>query len=127
MFPAIVAPLLSGLFSIIDKTVENKDEAQKIKARLQQMTLQGRFREIEAAADIIRAEAQGGSWLQRNWRPMLMVLFGTIIANNYLIVPLFGTPAAAIPPDLWALLKLGVGGYVLGRSAEKSVRALKEK
>ncbi|TCS61681.1 3TM-type holin [Varunaivibrio sulfuroxidans] len=127
MLPAIIAPLLSGLFSIIDKTVENKDEAQKIKSRLQEMTLQGRFREIEAAADIIRAEAQGDSWLQRNWRPMLMVLFGVIIANNYLVVPLFGTPAAEIPPDLWALLKLGVGGYVLGRSAEKSVRALKEK
>lgn len=126
MLPAIIAPLLSGLFSIIDKTVENKDEAQKIKSRLQEMTLQGQFREIEAAADIIRAEAQGDSWLQRNWRPMLMVLFGIIIANNYLVVPLFGTPAAEIPPDLWALLKLGVGGYVLGRSAEKSARVWKQ-
>jgi hypothetical protein len=27
--------------------------------------------------------------------------------------------ALAIPPDMWDLLKLGVGGYVMGRSAEK--------
>jgi hypothetical protein len=29
------------------------------------------------------------------------------------------------PPDLWALIKLGLGGYVVGRSAEKCVTAWK--
>lgn len=53
---------------------------------------------------------------------MLMCLFGLIIANNYLIVPLLGTPMADIPPDMWELLKLGVGGYVIGRSVEKGVK-----
>lgn len=47
------------------------------------------------------------------------------IANNFLIVPIMGTPMAEIPPDMWDLLKLGLGGYVLGRSAEKGVRAWK--
>ena len=43
------------------------------------------------------------------------------------MVPLFGTPAADIPPDMWDLLKLGVGGYVLGRSVEKGVKVWKDK
>jgi hypothetical protein len=81
---------------------------------------------LEAAAKIIVAEAQGESWLQRNWRPLLMVMFGVIIANNYLVVPLFNTPAALIPPDMWDLLKLGVGGYVVGRTVEKGLKTWKE-
>ncbi len=122
MFPALIGPLVGGLFGLIDKTVEDKDQASKIKANLQEMVLTGQMKEIEAAANIIQAEAQGESWLQRNWRPLLMCLFGLIIANNYLVVPLFGTPMADIPPDMWELLKLGVGGYVVGRSVEKGVK-----
>ena len=126
MFSAIVGPLIGGLFSVIDKAVSDKDEAARIKARLQEMVLTGQLKEIEAAAAVIVAEARSESWIARSWRPLLMLLFGVIIANNYLVVPLFGTPAADIPPDMWDLLKLGVGGYVLGRSVEKGVRVWKE-
>ena len=55
-----------------------------------------------------------------------MLIFVAIIANNYIIAPyiqvLFGkqfTVFLPIPPDMWGLLKLGIGGYILGRSAEK--------
>jgi len=125
MITALIGPLLGGLFGLIDKSVEDKDQAAAIKAKLQEQVLSGQMKEIEAAASIIAAEAGGESWLQRNWRPMLMCLFGLIIANNYLVVPLFGGPKADIPPDMWELLKLGVGGYVLGRSVEKGVRVWK--
>lgn len=126
MLASIVGPLVGGLFGLIDKAVEDKDAATGIKAKLQEMVLTGQMKEIEAAAAVIVAEAKGDSWLQRSWRPLLMCLFGTIVANNYLIVPLFGTPAAPIPPDMWDLLKLGIGGYVVGRSVEKGVRVWKE-
>ena len=81
---------------------------------------------------IIEAEAKGDSWLQRSWRPITMLVFVFIIANNYILFPyisLFGgtATALAIPPDMWDLLKLGLGGYVVGRSAEKMVKAYKEK
>ena len=125
MLSALIGPLLDGLFGLIDKSVEDRDQAAKIKADLQQMILNGDLHELDAAAKIIAAEATGESWLQRNWRPLLMLLFGVIVANNFLVAPLFGSPQALIPPDMWALLKLGLGGYVLGRSAEKSIRLWK--
>ena len=99
---AVAGPILNGLFNVVDQAVEDKDAA------------------------VIRAEATGESWLQRNWRPLLMCLFGVIIANNYIIVPLFSTPKADIPPDMWELLKLGVGGYVVGRSVEKGIKVWKK-
>jgi hypothetical protein len=80
-------------------------------------------RTLEAQSSIVVAEAKG-HWLQRNWRPMLMLLFGVIVANNYVVYPylsMFTDKAVMlpIPEDLWDLLKLGVGGYIVGRSAEK--------
>ena len=72
---------------------------------------------------IIRAEAAGHSFLQRNWRPIIMLLFGYIIAHNWVIAPIFGVPYTPVPEDLWQLLKIGLGGYVIGRSAEKIVPA----
>jgi len=127
MLPAIIGPLLTGLLGVIDKTVEDKDQASQIKSRLSELALSGNLKELEAAASIIVAEAQGESWLQRNWRPLLMVMFGIIIANNYLIVPIFNTPVAEIPPDMWDLLKLGVGGYVVGRTVEKGLKNLPQR
>ena len=96
MLTSIIGPLVGGLFGVIDKAVEDKDQAARIKADLQTMVLTGQIKEIEAAASIIAAEAQGESWLQRNWRPLLMCLFGLIVANNYLIVPLSSPPPPAI-------------------------------
>tara|TARA_B100000405_G_scaffold98681_1_gene68707 strand:+ start:62 stop:457 length:396 start_codon:yes stop_codon:yes gene_type:complete len=122
MLSTLIAPVVSGLFNVIDKSVADKDEAARIKARLQEMVLTGQMKEIEAAAKVIVAEAQGDSWLQRNWRPLLMCLFGVIVANNFIVHPWFGVPMLPLPPDMWDLLKIGVGGYVVGRSVEKGVR-----
>ena len=36
-------------------------------------------------------------------------------------------PKLAIPPDMWDLLKIGIGGYTVGRTVEKSVKSYKEK
>ena len=62
----------------------------------------------------------------------MMCLFGLIVANNYIVFPYLQNfmPDSAvllpIPQDLWALLKLGIGGYVVGRSGEKIVKVMRE-
>lgn len=72
---------------------------------------------------IVQSEASGHSWMQRNWRPLIMLLFGYIVAHNYVIAPIFGVAYTPMPQDLWDLLKIGLGGYIVGRSAEKIVPA----
>ncbi|WNL40470.1 hypothetical protein RN347_07810 [Halomonas sp. PAMB 3264] len=61
--------------------------------------------------------------MQRNWRPILML---TIVANNYLIAPylsaMFGAGVTLpVPEALWNLMKLGVGGYIAGQTAEHGI------
>jgi len=86
---------------------------------------------IESQSKIIQAEANSGSWLAQNWRPITMLTFVFIIANNYIFYPylsMFTDKATMlqIPTDMWQLLKIGLGGYVVGRSVEKSVKAYTE-
>ncbi len=71
-----------------------------------------------AAADIIRTEAASGGWLTRSWRPIVMLVFTSLIVARW-----FGYSAPALSEaealELWAIIKIGLGGYVIGRSAEK--------
>ena len=132
----IVGKVIDGVIGLIDQVVEDKDEANKLKAQMitvfQNADL-GKFTSLlKAQAGIIMAEANGHSWLQRNWRPMLMLIFMIIIANNYIIHPylsLFTTKTIAldVPQNLWDLLKIGVGGYVVGRSGETITKLWKAK
>jgi hypothetical protein len=119
-----VAPMVKTLFNTIDKTIDNKAEAEKIKQSIQQQLLSGQLKELEAQAQIITAEAKGG-WLQRNWRPLLMLVFAGLVVAHW-----FGFTAPNIPESvqnsLLNIVLVGVGGYVVGRSGEKIADKLRK-
>jgi len=121
----LITTVVNKVADIIDKKIEDKDLANKIKAELTNELLAKEYSRIEqelnAQKEIIVAEATGHSWLQRNWRPITMLVFVYIVAHNFIIAPLFSLKELPIPPDMWELLKLGIGGYVIGRSVEKVV------
>ena len=71
---------------------------------------------LEAQSSIIVAEAQGQSWLQRSWRPITMLVFLCLVVADS-----FGWLANPLAEQAWTLLQIGLGGYVVGRSVEKSV------
>jgi hypothetical protein len=118
---SFLAALITPLFSTIDKVITNKAEAEKIKLALQQEILSNKANEFKAAAQIIVAEAKGESWLQRNWRPTLMLWFAGLIGAHWM-----GFTAPNISEDilngLLDIVKIGIGGYVIGRSSEKIVK-----
>jgi len=127
---AIAGPVVKGLFNIIDQTVEDKDAANKIKAEIAAQQHELIQTELKGAIDIILAEAKGG-WLQRNWRPMLMLSIMAIVVNNYILFPYLSmwtdkVTVLELPGGLWGLLTTGAGGYVLGRSGEKIAQSLKK-
>lgn len=71
---------------------------------------------VEAKSSIIVAEAQGQSFLQRNWRPITMLTFLLLVVCDS-----FGWLAFRLADQAWTLLQIGLGGYVVGRSMEKIV------
>jgi hypothetical protein len=123
-----IAPLAKVLFSTIEKAVPDKDLQEKLKAQLQTQLLQSHTQELTAAAKIIEAEAKAG-WFASSWRPLLMYVLIFILVWNYVIGPVIKVFTGAIisfelPGDVWTLLNVGLGGYVIGRSAESVARTM---
>ena len=121
-----VTGIISSVSGILDKFIPNAEDKAKAQLALAQLQSDATLKlaELDAQnaqtqAGVITAEAKSESWLTRNWRPITMMVFVTIVAFNYIVAPLFSLKALPLPPDMWELLKLGIGGYVLGRSAEK--------
>jgi predicted MFS family arabinose efflux permease len=132
----IIGPIIEKAVGVVDQLVPDGDLREKLKNEIQtkMMTLDYSVleKEIDAKAKIIVAEAQGHSWLQRNWRPVLMLTIVAIIANNYVVYPYLSlvTDKAGVlelPNSLYNLMAVGVGGYVVGRSGEKIVQSWKGK
>lgn len=121
----IIGNVIDGVIGLVDKSIEDKDEAAKIKAGLTQALLQSDLskfsEEIQAQSKIILGEAQGESWLQRNWRPVVMLTFAGLVVAHWL-----GWTAPNLSEGqvlaLLEIVKIGLGGYVVGRSAEKIAR-----
>jgi len=123
MFAALL-PILGGIFGQITKSIfpDPGDELKRMELQQQlQLALLQQSAAIEAAsADIVKTEAASSHWLAANWRPMLMVFFATLIGARW-----FGWSAQGISETeylkLWDIVQLGLGGYVIGRSAEKTL------
>lgn len=123
----LISSLLPVVSSVLDRVLPDTVEKDKVKAELQAQMLQHSSEIEKAAASVVVAEAKGESWLQRNWRPVTMMSFVVIIINNYIAVPwlqTLGLPAVSleIPPDMWSLLQIGIGGYIVSRGAEKGIQ-----
>ena len=122
-----------GILGKIAGTVAERvfpDPAQELKRIELQQALQAavleRTSEIEkAAADVVKTEAQGQSWLQRTWRPITMLTFVALIVARWLgwSAPNLSQAEAL---KLWDIVEIGLGGYVIGRSAEKVLPGIVE-
>jgi len=126
----MIAALLPVVGEVIKRVLPDKDAQVKAQTELNTMLLDGSFKEFEKKADIIIAEAKSEHKITAQWRPITMLTFVAIIANNYILSPylqaIFGWSVALdIPPDMWDLLKIGIGGYMLSRSGEKVMKAYK--
>jgi len=128
----MISVLLPSIFSIVDKLIPDKEAQAKAKLELLTLSQKGELKELEAVVSIVNAEAKSEHWVVAAWRPITMLVFVAIIANNYLLYPYLSlfwsdAPLLTLPSDLWGLLKIGLGGYVVGRSVEKATEAYRRK
>lgn len=123
--------ILSGLVKPVTDLVDNlhtsDEERLKLQNELVQMqnaitsqVLEYETKLLQAQTAVITAEAQGSSWLQKSWRPITMLTFLSLVVLDTL-----GFTAFRLAEEAWTLLQIGLGGYVVGRSAEKVIPKLK--
>ena len=109
-----------------------KDQAEELR-KLSELEQKGELAELQAyiqvmqaRLSVIQAEATSEHFLTANWRPIVMLVFTGLIVARW-----FGLSAEGITEreyiEIWEILKLGIGGYVVGRSAEKIMKEYKKK
>lgn len=129
---SFLSNLISPVTNLIDELHTSEEEKMKIQAEMLkiQTEITGKVMDYErqlldAQAKIVLAEAAGESWLQRNWRPLMMVWFAVLLGMFW-----FGKTPENITQEtighLFTLLELGIGGYVVGRSLEKVAPSIAE-
>ena len=104
--------------NVLDNLFTSDEEREKAKAEVFKVLKQQEIELHKLQNETILAEANG-NWLQRSWRPILMLSFGFIVIHVKFIAPMFSLPIPPLEDEFWSLLNLGIGGYVVGRSAEK--------
>ena len=121
----VLAPILADVLKRLIPDADKRDEIER-ETKLALLEHTDSLEKIRG--EIILAEAKSSGWLTSSWRPLLMLVVIAIIAVNYLFFPLIAiwypqimANLLALPEQLWNLLTLGVGGYVVGRSGEKMI------
>ena len=109
-----IGNVLDSLFTSEEERLKAKNEVFRI-LREKELELQ------RMQTEVIITEAQG-NWLQRSWRPVLMLAFGFIVIYVKFIGPLFDLKIPELEDEFWDLLQLGIGGYVIGRTGEKIMK-----
>ena len=118
IFKWFTGGLVKEIGNVIDKLFTSEEERLKAKNEIFKVLQEQQLELQKLQTEVILAEASG-NWLQRSWRPILMLAFGFIVIYVKFIAPLFSLPIPPLENEFWNLLQLGIGGYVVGRSAEK--------
>ena len=116
--------ILPSIFSLVDKLIPDQKASAEAKLKVMEMQQSGQLKEFEGAVKILTTEMQG-NWLQKSWRPLVMIVFTALIVARWL-----GFSAPNLSQEeymaLWDIVELGLGGYVIGRSAEKIAGTVSE-
>lgn len=125
-FATFIQSAIAPISSLISEAIPDADKRLELQLGIQRALMEQEASFVQASRDVVVAEARGGSWIQRSWRPITMLTFVAIIANNYMFAPYiqaFGGVSVVldIPEGMWGLLTMGMGGYVVGRTLEKTV------
>ena len=118
-----VTELVDSVSTTDEEKAQLKNELAKIEAELTKELVTYKTKLLEAQASVITAEAKGESWLQRNWRPITMLTFVVLIVARWMGLTIEGI-SPQIEKQLYDIVQIGLGGYVIGRSAEKIVPSI---
>ena len=106
--------VVGAVGKVIDGLTLPAREKRQLEADL--LTLLAEYeKEMVRSRSAAVVEEARGNWLQRSWRPLVMLVFALIV---------LALPILSDTSRFWDLLEIGLGGYVIGRGGEKMAAAI---
>jgi len=120
---SLIAPLIG---SVIDKAIPDTNAAEKAKNEITASLVQNSAEIEKSAAAVVLAEAKSDNFLVSSWRPITALIFVALIVARWLGWTAPGMTEAEYL-EVYGIIKIMIGGYVISRGAEKGVKVWKEK
>ena len=136
--------IFNPIAKVIDDFTLSEEEKLKLEIELKKVEVTSENKILEVYGQVSKAEAQiasqslklrqaeinSPSWLTRNIRPILWLIFSLPLVVNYVMYPLIfnfsdslwqSFDQIKLPPEFWDLYKIFSGGYIGSRGLEKIV------
>lgn len=123
MFPLLitaVSSFFSGLFSFKGDQAKTVQTSLETLSELQDSDSQS----VVAQAQAISAILTQGSFLERNWRSILMIELVVLLTCGFFgwVPPHFNDPLSPMMQQVFDLLKIGLGGYIVRYGVRDMIR-----
>ena len=102
--------ILETVAGVVERLSLSSAEKKRLKQELEAVLLENERQRVEMQARVVGEETRG-NWLQRSWRPVLMLVFAVVILAGMFT----DLPMLADTSRFWDLLEIGLGGYIVGR------------
>lgn len=121
---AIAGAVTPIIGRVLDRVLPDDARRAELETEIARELISSEAELRSAQSEVIIAEASSRFWLVAAWRPILMLTFGAMIVNSYLVSPyveaMCGCQVASeIPDGIIEIMFTGVTGYIGFRSAEK--------
>ena len=117
-----VKGIVGAVSELVDRLTLPAREKKQLETDLLKVFVEWEQRVMEARSEVLAEEARG-NWLQRSWRPLVMLTFALIV----LVGTFTSLPILADTSRFWDLLEVGIGGDVMGGSGGKILQVFARK
>ena len=111
---SVLQNVIREIGDIVNRLSVSSKEKQKIQEEIQSLVYRYKSELVREQSAAVGEEARG-NWLQRSWRPLVMLAFALVILSGMFMESTLLSDSSR----LWDLLEIGLGGYVIGRSGER--------
>ena len=124
-FLAILPALLVAVGPILAKVLPDEGQRLQVQLELQEALIEQQGDIGRAMAEVMKADASSESLLARNARPITVLWALAMITWVGVVSPMVGLQVEAVaalmgvPAELWSLLTVGIGAYMLVGSVDK--------
>lgn len=121
---AILPSILGPISDILARLIPDPNKRIELENEITKAMLTNQAAMLDSMKSVMVADAQSEGWLTRNARPLTVVWGLTMLTWLGVIAPSLGigpeaiTAIKQVPSDLWNLVTVGVGAYILGKSGE---------
>lgn len=123
--------LIGPISDVLKRLIPDPVERERVQGEIQKTIAENEQAMVEAMSKTMAADAASEGWLTRNARPMV-VIWALLVISAILVGSLAGFADAIlnalerVPGQLWNLVTVGIGGYMLARTVDKGVKAFAE-